>query len=240
MSAVKESPEPHFASSNTSLPPLSPPQPIDPSPSSARADDRCSKSGRHSRFTAREDLIIVREVAAVSAHIAEYGTTRALRLPHVRSGTRGGELRVLNELLSQMQEDHNELCEKNSTEKRRVLKDEEDKELIGRDLVAAATSRKKAPLWLKERCCSSAISTQSNAQRTRSIACREGKSARRRTSWNSRSFSKMARGPPFGELLRTKSALKLALVSRNLFFLYPESPYTQNLTPPTSKTPGNA
>lgn len=39
-------------------------------------DPAPTKSGRHSRFTPQQDLAIVREVAAVRAHLAEYGETK--------------------------------------------------------------------------------------------------------------------------------------------------------------------
>ena len=47
-------------------------------PSSTNEDERKGKSGRHSRFTAEQDLVLVREVATSKAHVAPYGQTRSL------------------------------------------------------------------------------------------------------------------------------------------------------------------
>lgn len=46
------------------------------SPEVQEVDTEKAKSGRHSRFTAEEDLLIVREVCAAQAHIASFGETR--------------------------------------------------------------------------------------------------------------------------------------------------------------------
>ena len=43
---------------------------------SATHDPDPAKSGRNSRFTPQQDLAIVGEVAAVRAHLAEYGETK--------------------------------------------------------------------------------------------------------------------------------------------------------------------
>ena len=64
-------------------------------------------------------------------------------LTHNRSGIGGGELSELNELLSQMRETRVDLRAKRNNDKDKVAKEEEAKDRIGRDLMAAATTRSK-------------------------------------------------------------------------------------------------
>ncbi|PXF41047.1 hypothetical protein BWQ96_09242 [Gracilariopsis chorda] len=143
--------------------------------------DECRKNSSHrSKYTATEDLVIVREVAAAKAHIAPYGKTRALDeivadrcnenpvmtcklkwkqcqdrydrlqesfdkgdgLTHLRFGIKDEELGELNELLSQMREDKDELKKQKHPKNEKGAKEEKEKERIRKAFVTVSLSKK--------------------------------------------------------------------------------------------------
>ena len=139
-----------------------------------------SMAGRQSRFATEEDLVIVRDVAATSAHLAAFGETRGIfqeaagkvnanatmhekvswksvcdRYKRIQdqfdrrgscerrmSGMRGA-VGELNELWMHMRQAWDDVLATKAAEKTAQRERDEEKDRIGKALVASATKRKQ-------------------------------------------------------------------------------------------------